>query len=201
MTLPDALLISQILQWLVLGVLVVITLALARQIGLLNRRLPPPPARPMNQGPQINGLAPVVSTTDVIGGGEVRIPVGDGRRTLLVFITPRCQVCESLLPSVLTVARSERRSIQTILVSMTSEKTTAAYVQKHGIDIPVVASEDVGELFDVSATPYALLIDEGGVLRSSALVNHLEHLESVIDTKWGKAALDAEPADWEEAGV
>ena len=36
--------------------------------------------------------------------------------------------------------------------------------------------------FEVSKLPYAVLIDEEGVLRSKGLVNSREHLESLVES-------------------
>lgn len=46
-------LVSYLLLWVVLGLLILVTLALARQIGILHRRIPPIGARTANPGPDI----------------------------------------------------------------------------------------------------------------------------------------------------
>jgi methylamine dehydrogenase accessory protein MauD len=188
-----ALVISQIMQWILLAALVVTVLALARQIGLLHRRLPPPPAKPLLQGPRLNAPAPRHNGVDV-RGRPVVIPAR-GMRTLLIFVSPRCTTCEGVLPAVQTIARSERGRTETLLVSLASEASTVDFVNKQRLRLPVIASEELGDVYNVSATPYAFLIDENGILRFGALVNHLEHLESVLETVW-----DASPREAALAG-
>ena len=59
----------------------------------------------------------------------------------------------------------------------------ADYVSKMNIeDYPYIVSLELGMKFEVSKLPYAVLIDEQGVLRSKGLVNSREHLESLVES-------------------
>jgi len=46
--------------------------------------------------------------------------------------------------------------------------------------LPYVNSPQVGMAFQVGTLPYAVLIDAQGVIRAKGLVNHREHLESLM---------------------
>ena len=66
----EALIISNIVLWLVLLALVVIVLALSRQIGMLYERIAPMGALMIDQGPKVGDPSPFM-TLPAIAGGEV----------------------------------------------------------------------------------------------------------------------------------
>ena len=55
----DALVISQIVLWIVVVILAVTVLALARQIGVLHERIAPMGALTIDKGPRVGDLAPI----------------------------------------------------------------------------------------------------------------------------------------------
>lgn len=56
------------------------------------------------------------------------------------------------------------------------------YIKRMKIeDYPYIVSMDLGMKFEVGKLPYAVLLDEKGVLRSKGLVNSREHLESLVN--------------------
>jgi methylamine dehydrogenase accessory protein MauD len=57
-------------------------------------------------------------------------------------------------------------------------------IQKYELQgIDYVNSPQVGMTFQVGKLPYAILIDEDGVIRAKGLVNSREHLESLAIAK------------------
>ena len=59
-----------------------------------------------------------------------------------------------------------------------------AFVRDYGIDPDrYVVSRELGLQFMVDKLPFAVLIDEGGVLRARGLVNSREHLESLFEAR------------------
>ena len=66
----DALLVSNIFLWVVTLALVVVVMALARQIGILYERVAPMGALMLDQGPKVGEMAPVFNL-DSIGGGSM----------------------------------------------------------------------------------------------------------------------------------
>jgi methylamine dehydrogenase accessory protein MauD len=167
--------------WLLVMVMLLGFLALARQVGLLNRRVPPYGARAANPGPDIGDRAPLVETQD-LDGRPVVVGDGGGKRMLVVFLSGGCETCADLVPAIRSLARSERNSTATVVVSFDTEGATREFVARHKLDgIPVVVSGGkVGDAYEISGTPYAVLVDEQGVVRSKGMVNHLEHLESLV---------------------
>ena len=76
-------------------------LAVVRQLGVLHERIAPAGALMLNRGLTVGEAAPVVEVADLEGGThEVGCARADGRSTLLLFVSPTCPVCKTLLPAV-----------------------------------------------------------------------------------------------------
>jgi methylamine dehydrogenase accessory protein MauD len=181
----EALVISNVVLWISVVVLAGIVFALMRQIGVLHERVAPAGALVVGEGPKPGDPAPVLHLPDLNGrlervGGEDP----EGRSTLLFFLSPTCPICKTLLPAVLSIARSERRSLRVILASDGPLPEHETFVREHGLSaVPYLISTDLGLRYRVGRLPYAVLIDEAGVLRSRGLVNSREHLESLFEAK------------------
>ena len=64
-----------------------------------------------------------------------------------------------------------------------------AYAAEHRLAaFPYVLSRTLGETYGVGKLPYAVLIDEQGLVASLGLVNSREHLESLFEAKERKLA-------------
>jgi len=71
-----------------------------------------------------------------------------------------------------------------VLASDGASDGHAQYVREKGLGkFPYVVSEHLGRSYGVAKLPYAVLIDEGGKLVSTGLVNTREHLESLFVAK------------------
>ncbi|MBU14192.1 MAG: methylamine dehydrogenase accessory protein MauD [Gammaproteobacteria bacterium] len=162
-------------------VLVLAMFALARQIGVLHTRLAPAGALMTTAGPKVGELAPLLSVPDLDGssvefGGSRNLP------QLLLFVSPTCPVCKELVPTAKSMAKSEKLSLVFGSDGGAVQKHSD-YVHNMGIEeYPYVVSLELGMKFEVSKLPYAVLIDEKGVLRSKGLVNSREHLESLVES-------------------
>lgn len=172
---------------LVLGGIVVLILLylviLTRQIALLHLRLQPTGARVTDMGPDIGVQLEQYHAQDI--NGQDVLVVGGQRARLLLFVSPNCSVCHDLMPSVKAISKSYRRganSHEIVLISVLEERSASlTYAQRHGIrDIPIVASATLAELFRIASTPYAVAIDENGVVKAKGIVNNVEHLESLF---------------------
>lgn len=162
-------------------VLVIAVFALARQIGVLHTRLAPAGALMTTSGPKVGEAAPMLSVPDLKGkpvaiGGANKLP------QLILFVSPTCPVCKELVPTARSMAKAEKLSLVFGSDGGEVQKHTD-YVSKMKIDnYPYIVSLELGMKFEVSKLPYAVLIDEQGVLRSKGLVNSREHLESLVES-------------------
>ena len=180
-----ALAISNIVLWIVVLALLAVVLALTRQLGVLHQRIAPVGALMLNRGLAVGEKAPAVDVDDLNG---VRLNVGsprsDGKSTLLLFVSPTCPVCKSLLPIVKSSGKDERDWLDVILASDGDPAEHREYARANGLTgVPYVVSAPLGVTYQVSRLPFAALLDEAGVLRARGLVNSREHLESLFEAK------------------
>jgi methylamine dehydrogenase accessory protein MauD len=180
----DALLVSNAVLWVLVIALAFVVLALARQVGLLHARLGPAGALALAGGPETGAPAPALEVEDLAGR---RLAVGGadprGRSTLLVFLSPTCPVCRTLLPALRSLAKRER-SLRVVLASDGPRAEHEAFVREHALDeLPYVLSQPLGLAYRVPRLPWAALVDPGGILRSQGLVNSREHLESLLEAE------------------
>jgi methylamine dehydrogenase accessory protein MauD len=180
----DALLVSHALLWVVVVALALVVLALARQVGLLHQRLGPAGALALAGGPKPGEAAPALEVEDWSGR---RVAVGgsdaSGRSLLLVFVSPSCPVCRSLLPALRSLAKRER-TLRVLLASDGPRVEHEAFVREHGLaELGYLLSQPLGLAYRVPRLPWAALVDAQGVLRSQGLVNSREHLESLLEAE------------------
>jgi methylamine dehydrogenase accessory protein MauD len=156
--------------------------ALAAQIGVLYRRLPPSGARIGDPGPDIGEVIESFAGSDV-SGREVIIPDLE-KNTLLVFISNGCSTCERLGPALQSIARQERKNFKLVLVAFGGdENSSRAYAERQGLmEAPVVNSPPLAAKFHVTASPYAVLIDRSGTVLTKGLVDRREHLDSILNS-------------------
>jgi methylamine dehydrogenase accessory protein MauD len=175
---------SQIMLWIGLLVLAVVCIALARQVGVLHQRIAPAGALSLRQPLKLGELAPEMMLPG-LDGAQVKIG-GErgGRSQLLLFLSPSCAICETLLPAVRSAQGAERRWLDIVLASDGERDPHEAFVRDKGLTkFPYVVSEQLGRSYGVAKLPYAVLIDEAGKLSSTGLVNTREHLESLFVAK------------------
>jgi methylamine dehydrogenase accessory protein MauD len=175
-----ALLISQLLSWLLIVALAVALLALARQVGVLHVRVAPAGALTTAHGPAVGEGAPHLDVTTLDGkpltiGGTL----SKGSMRLLMFVSAQCPLCKNLIPAAKSFAKDER--VDLVFIGDDDADVQRAMIAKHGLGAyPFVNSADVGRTFHVEKLPHAVLLDEHGTVLSKGLVNSREHLESLI---------------------
>ena len=181
----SALAISNLVLWMLVLVLSIVVLALARQLGVLHERIAPAGALMLNRGLTVGEPAPVLEVADLEGHAHrVGSPRADGRSTLLLFVSPSCPVCKSLLAAVKSSAGDERSWMDVILASDGDRSEQLEFVRAQGLaGIPYIVSSALGLAYQVSRLPFAALLDEQGILRARGLVNSREHLESLFEAK------------------
>jgi methylamine dehydrogenase accessory protein MauD len=180
-----ALAISNVVLWVLVLALSAVVLALTRQLGVLHERIAPAGALMLNRGLAVGEPAPALEVA-ALDGRALRLGMArdDGRSTLLLFVSPTCPVCKTLLPAVKSSGRDERSWMDVILASDGDLAAQREFVSAQGLEgIPYVVSAALGLAYQVSRLPFAALLDERGVLRARGLVNSREHLESLFEAK------------------
>ena len=169
---------SMIVLWIVVIALVVVVLALARQVGVLYERVAPAGALMVNQQLKPGDRAPQM---EVLTIDNSKISVGLPNQ-LLFFLAPDCPICKTLLPILKTLQKSEK-DIDFVLVS-DGDDDHEKFVSEQGLnDFPYTITETVGRSFGVGKLPYGVLTDENGVISSLGIVNSREHLESLFEAR------------------
>jgi methylamine dehydrogenase accessory protein MauD len=181
----EVLAVSQAVLLLVVLALVVVVFALARQIGVLHERVAPLGALMTDHAVDVGQAAPVLEVAD-LAGDKIRLggARADGRSQLLLFVSPTCPMCKKLLGVAKPFVKSERRHLWLALVGDGERGEQEKFVRDQKLQaLPYVVSPVVGMTYQVGKLPYAVLIDEAGVVRAKGLVNSREHLESLLVAK------------------
>ena len=178
----ELILASYGLLWIIVLLLIVMVAALTRQIGLLHTRLAPAGALMTSAGPKVGELAPSFPIDD-LDGHTLTIGGERDQAQLILFVSPSCPICKTLVPTAKALAKDERRRLALIFASDGGEATDhETYVKAMALEqYPYVVSLELGMRFEVGKLPYAVLIGTDGVLRSKGLVNSREHLESLVE--------------------
>lgn len=179
----EALLISNVVLWLVVLILALVVVALVRQVGVLHERVAPAGALVGREGPRVGAAAPRFGLVDwsgqpvAIGG-----PDAERKTTLLAFVSPTCPVCKTLLGILDAVMRAEQGWLRLVLASDGPREEHEAFVRAEGLAARgYVLSRELGLAYGVGKLPYAVLIDADGVLRAKGLINTREHVESLFE--------------------
>ena len=180
-----ALAVSNVVLWVLVLTLSAVVLALTRQLGVLHERIAPAGALMLNRGLSVGEPAPMLEVAALDGSAlTVGAARSDGRSTLLLFVSPTCPVCKTLLSAVKSSRKDERSWMDVILASDGDAAEQREFVRAQGLEgIPYVVSAALGLAYQVSRLPFAALLDEQGVLRARGLVNSREHLESLFEAK------------------
>jgi methylamine dehydrogenase accessory protein MauD len=178
-----SLMISNVLLWVLMLAVIVALWALARQVGILYERVAPMGALVTDAGPKLGESAPRFDVPS-LGGATIAIGGERPKSQLLFFLSPTCPVCKKLLPALKSAAQAERGWLGVVLAS-DGEPTQhlAFYGESRLQQFPYVLSADLGMTYRVSRLPYAVLIDEHGVIRAKGLINSREQLESLFNAK------------------
>ncbi len=180
-----SLLISYVILWALVIFLSLLVFALARQVGVLHERVAPAGALMPTSGPKVGEMTEAMSVTDLngnvqtIGGAD-----SEALATLILFISPTCPVCKSLLPVARSMVSYEGSRMRLVFASDGDKiEQHVAYVSDLDIaDYPYVVSQALGLAYAVSKLPFAVLIGSDGSLKSKGLVNSREHLESLVES-------------------
>lgn len=175
--------ISNVALWIVMLGLGLLVFALSRQLGVLYDRVAPAGALMVNQLLAVGDPAPVINAP-ALDGSMVSIGGERGRSHLLFFLAPDCPICKSLVPVLRSIGKAE----PWLDISLASDGGTIdeheLFARQEGLtDFEYLISEDLGRAYGISKLPYAVLIDEIGLIAAMGIVNSREHLESLFEAK------------------
>ena len=184
------------------GLIIALTvglLALGRQIGILFERVSPMGALVNDSGPEVGQQTPLFNL-ESLNGGAVALGPKPGRSTLVFFLSPTCPVCKKLLPIVDSIRKAEGRWLDVVLASDGEKQQHERFIQTAKLsDYPYVVSTELGLAYRVARLPYAVLLDEHGIIRAKGLINNREQFDSLFNAYEMKVGsiqsfLDQQPA-------
>jgi len=188
----NVLLVSNAALWVVLIVLTVVVAALMRQLGVLHERISPAGVVNAAKGVKVGELAPAL-TAAAIDGRMVAIggARSDARSQLLLFVSPTCPICKTLLPVAKRARESEQARLEIVLSSDGEGAAQQEFVAAEGLAaFPYLVSGPLGISYQVSRLPFAALIDATGVLRARGVLNSSSQLDRLLDAhRRGESAL------------
>jgi hypothetical protein len=149
--------VAFVVQWILLIALLLIVVALARQVGTLHLRLGPRGALEVDdEGPAL-GEAPPPAPARAADGRQVMLG-GPGPRRLVLFSSPTCGVCKEVAPALGPAAATA------------------------GLAAQVLHDPEAETAWNVPGTPFLVVLDETGMVRAKGTVNNLEQIEGLVDT-------------------
>jgi methylamine dehydrogenase accessory protein MauD len=177
------LLISSMMQWgliLLLGFLVLGTLrSLGETRWQLSQVQATTPSRIGRDGLK-PGVAAPAFILPTVSGGEFSLADSLGRRVLLVFTQSGCGPCSEILPE---LGRIHRKGEYLVVVVNNGElEESRRWAERAGVEFPVCVQNkhSLSKRFEAFATPFAFVVDEGGLIVSKGLVGTREHLGYVL---------------------
>jgi len=154
---------------------------LVRQIGILYERISPVGAMINESGPKTGEVSPAFNLPSLTGG-QVQVGSPSSRHNLVFFLSPTCPICKKLLPVLKSIDKNESNWLSVILASDGDEKNHYDFIQNAQLGgFPYVISEQLGVTYRVSRLPFAVLLDNEGIVRAKGLVNTREQLESLFN--------------------
>jgi methylamine dehydrogenase accessory protein MauD len=172
-----------VLLWVVVICLSVAVLALARQVGVLHERVAPAGALISGSGPGVGEQSPRIEV-HALAGNAITIggTLATGKALLMLFVSQTCPICKKLIPIALDFARSERLDV--LFVGDADLAEQKKLISQFGIaENRFVNGPEIGMTYRIDKLPYAVLLDDLGVIAAKGLVNSREHFESLIIAK------------------
>jgi len=173
---------SYLLLWVVVIALAALNLGMLRQIGLLRVQVAAGPHHDaadlaelhltaQSMGPDLGTpLQPAVMVS-ANGYGDVHLP-GDGRETLLLFLTPLCDGCQAAVDALNAVTDDPSVDLRLFAVVSGDERAVLSFIKLFPLHMPTIADTDytVATQYKVAGGPFALLFDEEHHLMRKALL-------------------------------
>ena len=156
--------ISYIVLWAVVAVLFAAVFLLYRQCGALLFR---DSSVRFQQGPETDHkLAPLYARD--VQGLPVELGEGTGRFQFIFFASSKCPICKEAIPSLQRFAATNETLTETVMICRGSENDVMSLSKTLVPALKVVhdSKGSIGRRSRIGTTPFALLIDCGGVVRA-----------------------------------
>jgi len=167
--------VSNIALWVVVIIQALFILAFFRYMGLLLDRIPP-------QGLPLGKSAPRREVVDIAGGKHV-LGEPSQHHQILIFTSPHCPWCEKMAPDIapFTASLGPEYDLLLVLHDQPPDGEAQAYAERlgGGVPLPMAVAPELFETYGVPGTPYGLLIDKEGIVRTKGTTNTLTDLQTL----------------------
>jgi len=125
-------------------------------------------AEPPSQGLTVGALAPSFSLTTIDGGhSSLDDLLGHGKAVLLLFVSPNCHPCETLLPAVKPWEREYADQVTIALLSKGTLKDNQERIAKYAAgNLLLQGDHSVAEDYQAKWTPAAVFVSRYGRIAS-----------------------------------
>jgi len=177
--------VSYLVLWVMFVVVCVFVIGMLRQIGALQlQAAQSPEIIPVERdGPPIGSRLPDLKAETMKGFGPTataHLPTAG--RTLIMFLSPRCESCQHLVDPLNALAEDEMRDVHPFVVLQASEQACQEFLSVFPLLMPVVCDCDnqVTSALDVHRSPFGLLYSDEHVLIRKAAVGGDEHFRALL---------------------
>jgi methylamine dehydrogenase accessory protein MauD len=133
------------------------------------------------QGLEIGTPAPDFHSVDIVSGREVTLGDLKGRPSVLIFISPSCGPCHTLMPHMAELQRTWGKKGNIILVSQADHQSNLEFAHRHKLKTALISDSNgtVSRAFQAPATPFAYRLDKKGKVQWHGIASDLDGLEAL----------------------
>jgi peroxiredoxin len=173
----EALLVSSIASWILLGLNIWATITLIRIIKGVNQRLDEMQAK----GLQIGEIAPQFTATD-LSGKAITLDCYTRKTIVFIFSIPECEHCQKAIPALNKIWENTRNSeVEIVSVIAAEESDSRKFIDQFQIQIPVLTTTSKADSFiakyKIFVFPSYCVIDSQRKVQATGIVG---------DTGWNR---------------
>jgi methylamine dehydrogenase accessory protein MauD len=176
----DLLLAANIALWVVVAGLVLVVIALTRQVGILYERIAPMGAVVKETGLKVGARVPATELL-TLHGKTLAIGPAAASAMLVFFLSPTCPICKKLIPTLREIAREWSGALQVVLAGDgEADQHSAFYERERLAPFAYLLSHDLFHSWQVGQLPFAVLIDADGTVAATGIVKGSSELKALI---------------------
>ncbi|MEU6259547.1 hypothetical protein [Streptomyces sp. NPDC047043] len=169
--------------------LLALLLALTREVGRIQVRLGPLGASMTEAGPRTDELAPVFDGLTDQEGRTVSVGGRRERTQLVLFTSTTCTTCLALMPGVAQLAElgaegAGADGFEVVVVSDGHDAEHREFLELSGLgrSVSYLSARHVGTAYQVSGTPYGVVISPDGRLTGKGVCNRVRQVRELLGT-------------------
>jgi methylamine dehydrogenase accessory protein MauD len=167
--------------WVLVILQTLVLFGLLRQMLEIKQRLSELRADGGTRYLRLGSRAPDFSAVELRSGQRVRRTDLLGHKSILLFLSPKCQTCDNLATEIHGIYHKADGRL--LAVCQGEREECLRFMQGHGVNIPVLLDPDstISEAFRIDGTPMAVLLDDEVRVRSYGYPKKGEDLEKIFE--------------------